>query len=328
MKLIIINPNFTNRASDGISMQAIMWKSMLEGLNHEVVLFNCWEPVDWASFDYILFIGYGGLFTKLVNLLAPYNNLISAPILDWPQSIFKLKLKSKLYNSHFKNPEAELFKFKDTFKFFLVRSNVEKNLLCDGVGVSSEKVFISRLPMRFKANDVYDKPKEKFCFHVSRLNAPEKNVSRLIAAGKKYGFNLVLAGGAGGPKSTEELQNSIKDYPNIKYVGWITDEELKDYYSRAKVFALPSFVEGVGLVALEAAAFGCDIVLTELGAPKEYFDQKAFLVDPYSIDDIGKKVIMALEATDRQPYLKEYILKNYNIDTVACSFENMFIHMS
>lgn len=51
----------------------------------------------------------------------------------------------------------------------------------------------------------------------------------------------------------------------------ISDEELISYYKRSKVFTSPSLLEEVGMVVLEAAAFGAEIVLTKLGAPKEYW---------------------------------------------------------
>ena len=80
---------------------------------------------------------------------------------------------------------------------------------------------------------------------------------------------------------------------------------------------MPSIVEGVGSVALEAAISGCEIVLTDIGGPKEYYDGRAVLVNPYDVDSIGKGVMEAFESKKAQPELREYILKNYSL--AACS---------
>lgn len=167
--------------------------------------------------------------------------------------------------------------------------------------------------MRYLKNIDFEK-KENFCFHSSRLGSPGKNVERLIKAAIKYDFNLVLAGSIKGHEQESWLHRLIDGHHNIQYVGWLSDEELYDYYSRAKVFALPSIIEGVGMVALEASIFGCEIILTNIGAPKEYFNGMAHLVNPYDIDDIGLKIKKALLGVGYQPGLRKYILNRNNSD--------------
>ena len=41
------------------------------------------------------------------------------------------------------------------------------------------------------------------------------------------------------------------------------------------------------MVALEAAAQGAEIVLTNDGAPKDYYKGRAYLVNPKSVDEIN-----------------------------------------
>ena len=121
------------------------------------------------------------------------------------------------------------------------------------------------------------------------------------------------------------LSSQISDAPNIEYVGRLSDEELFKYYQRAKVFALPSFVEGVGMVALESAVYGSEIVLTNIGAPKEYYDGRAVLVNPSDIDSIGKGVLEAMTSKNAQPELRDHILNNYSMQACSKQLENAFI---
>jgi len=160
----------------------------------------------------------------------------------------------------------------------------------------------------------YFPEKEKFCFHSSRLAAKNKNVERLINAAKKYKFELVLAGFLNGDKERDWLENLISGYDNISYVGLLSEEDLIKYYQKAKVFALPSTNEGVGMVALEAASYGCEIVLTNIDAPKYYYKGRAYLVDPYNVDDIGLKILEAMEHGDKQPELKSFVEKEYSLE--------------
>lgn len=159
--------------------------------------------------------------------------------------------------------------------------------------------------------------KENFCFHCSRLRAQNKNVPRIIEAAKKYGFKLKLAGPLQGKEDVDWLNNLINNTKHIEYVGMLSDNELISYYKRCKVFALPSLIEGVGMVAMEAAAFGAEIVLTNLGAPKEYWHGHAELVNPYNIDDIGKAVIKCLRKDVSKSKMISFIKDNYSLE--ACS---------
>lgn len=128
-------------------------------------------------------------------------------------------------------------------------------------------------------------------------------------------------------KKKKKLLNTwIDSADNIEYRGYVSHEEKMELYTKAKVFALPSTNEGVGIVALEAAAMGCDIVITKLGGPKEYYSNMATVINPYNVDEIGKAICKALDTKSFQPNLAEYINKNYSIDTISRHLEQILFH--
>ncbi|MCM1140875.1 MAG: glycosyltransferase [Muribaculum sp.] len=86
---------------------------------------------------------------------------------------------------------------------------------------------------------------------------------------------------------------------------------------------MPSIIEGVGLTALEAAHYGCDIVITNIGGPKEYYGDYAYLVNPYNIDDIGQQIVNALNST-KQPSLKEYLNKTSSMEVTIDLLERSY----
>lgn len=310
-------------AGGGVRIQGLMWRDGLTALGHKVDLVSFWDVYKWEIYDAIIILQFNGYFWGAIQQLSQHNpNIVLAPILD-PKP-WNSKLKIKVMAKYFKIMERfnltsdyiRLYKGKKYCKQFLTRSQFETEYLSDCFDIPKGKIRIVPLSLRF--NSLTEMPaKENFCFHVSRLASENKNVQRLIEAAIKYKFNLKLAGALHGEKEYSWLKGLICDSPNIEYLGEISDMQLIDYYKRAKVFALPSTVEGVGMVALEAAGHGCEIVLTNLGAPKDYFQGRAELVNPFSVTEIGEAIVRCLKYGKSQPALLNYINDNFSL--LSCS---------
>ena len=204
--------------------------------------------------------------------------------------------------------------YKNIFDIFLARTEFEKRYLTNAFGIENYRIKIIPLNSRLRPEEI-KKTKKKFCLHVSRICDPTKNVEKLVDAALKYDFELVLAGSST-DEFDEKLNKKIGLRKNIKNLGRVTDEVLIELYKDAKVFALPSTREGVGLVALEAASYGCDIVITNIGGPKEYFLPNAIAVNPNSVDEIGKAVKKILDGDTFQPALQNMIAKKYSEERV------------
>ena len=255
----------------------------------------------------------------LVNSIRRVNsNIVVSPILDPDYSVKRLKLYSKWGSSKMglTNPYYVMGSIKDKIKLFFVRSEFEKKYMVKGFGVKAEQCVV--VPLSY--NLPYSKQtfkKEPFCLHISLLMDDRKNVKRLIQAAKKYQFKLILGGRIHNEKDLKKLNDWIGDNSNIEYKGYLTKEDMISLYSRAKVFALPSKNDGVGIVAIEAAALGCDIVITSWGGPNEYYKGMASIVDPYNIDDIGKAIMKFIGNETFQPELSEHIKSNFSLQGVA-----------
>lgn len=305
--------------SNGIVSQGLIWKKGLEELGHEVVLINMWDKNNWKSFDAILFYGFSVYSCDFIEVLYTVNkNIILAPILDPDYSITALKIYSHWGSCKLRltNPFYRLRGVKDKIKTVLVRSEFEKKYMVEGFEFPEEKCKIVRLSCGITSPDSLPE-KEPFCLHVSLLCDKRKNVKRLIDAAKKYNFRLVLAGKLRNQEEVNRLKSWIGNANNIEYCGFISEEEKINLYSRAKVFALPSINEGVGIVALEAATMECDIVITKFGGPHEYYKDKARIVDPYNIDEIGKAVKYFIDGNTFQPGLAKFVNKEYSLYNIG-----------
>ncbi len=303
--------------SNGIRMQALDWKSALEERGHIVDLVNVWEHYDWSTYDAIHFFS-AGYWLKLAELISQKNpNIAISPIIDSIKSPFMYKIAS-----HMQVPALRLYSLNAAYrnaskyiKCHFARSEYETKFI--KASVPSPNIAIVPLSPRVEASDSENIEREDFCFHLSSFTQPRKNVMRLMQAAVKYNFKLIVAGNKGPEKSFAPFKKFAEDHKeNIKICGFLTEEEMLEYYSKAKVFALPSIEEGVGLVALEAAVRGCGIVITEIGGPKEYYGNLGHIVNPYSVDSIGKGVLDAMKSPN-QPMLKKQIIEKY--DRLKCA---------
>lgn len=316
MKYCFVIPFQCVSPKGGVKVQAEMWKVGLEKLGHSVIMAGSWDTPEWSSFDAIIIFGYAPGVAFLAESLAKENpHLVMAPIIDPPWTRFIYKFFVKYWGAKkFLGLSSQFHDLWLSRKFpclWLVRSEEERRMVNYALEIPQEKIV--KIPLHYRIPSLEGFPKkEKFCFHASRLKSANKNVPRLIEAAKKYGFDLKLAGHLMGESEKAWLEGLIGDSKNIEYVGEVSEAELLDYYKRAKVFALPSMIEGVGMVALEGAAYGCEIVLTNYGAPKEYYDGRAILVDPKSVDEIGQGISKAMEDGFSQPELKTYIESHYS----------------
>lgn len=99
--------------------------------------------------------------------------------------------------------------------------------------------------------------KEDFALFVGRLSK-QKGIYHLMEAANELPDIQFKIAGMG-----EEGKRVRSSAPkNVAFLGFLSEEELVDLYSRARVFCLPSIAETFGLVILEAMASGCAIVST------------------------------------------------------------------
>jgi len=128
-----------------------------------------------------------------------------------------------------------------------------------------------------------------FLFAVSSLN-PNKNFSSVIRAMEKIGrpdFDLVIAGGV----NPAVFSQDRADFPpHVKYLGYVSDAELKSLYSAASCFIYPSFYEGFGLPPLEAMTSGAPVIASQVASLPEVCGEAARYVNPNSVDDIANAI--------------------------------------
>lgn len=324
---ILSNPVFAQ--SNGIVSQALTWKKGLEANGHQVVLINMWDKNDWTTFYVLHFFGFSSYMADFLKGVSKVNSkIVLSPILDPTYSISGFKAYCHWGNDKLRltNPYYSLYKVKKKIKRYLVRSEFEKAYFVKGLNIPADCCNI--VPLSFEPSmSQVQKVRENYCLHISLLCDERKNVKRLIEAAKKFKFRLVLGGKLRDESEKRLLASWISEATNIEYLGFLSEEKKNELYSKAKVFALPSVNEGVGIVALEAASCGCDIVITDKGGPKEYYNKMAITVNPYSVDDIGQAVCHFLDGQTFQPQLSNFINKNYSLEHITNCLEEIYLNL-
>lgn len=80
----------------------------------------------------------------------------------------------------------------------------------------------------------------------------------------------------------------------VKFLDYVSDDDLPAIYSQAEVFVMPSLVEGLGLPVLEAMAARVPVVCSAKSSLPEVAGNAALYFNPESVEDISTKIFQIL----------------------------------
>lgn len=113
---------------------------------------------------------------------------------------------------------------------------------------------------------------------------------------------------------------------NVFFIDSLPSQELYSVMKAAKVHVLPSWFETTGLVSLEAAYYGCNLVITDKGDQLEYFGNDAFYCQPEDVASIREAILKAYEAPVKEDF-KNYIADHYNWTQTALQTKECYRKM-
>jgi len=88
------------------------------------------------------------------------------------------------------------------------------------------------------------------------------------------------------------LTEEFRLQKNVKFMGFVSAEELRKQYIESDIFVLPSISEAFALVLLEAMMFGKPVIATDVGATSTMIKDgwNGFLVRPMDFEQLAEKI--------------------------------------
>ena len=210
--------------------------------------------------------------------------------------------------------------------FFLAISEFTKQEMVRLLSIPSEKIYVIpcacspafapiRDMMRLKQLKQKYGIDEQFILFVGNLN-PRKNLKRLIRAfdlAKTEGnlpHLLVIAGDMSWKFNKEKALKDIQNKDDVRFIGFVPEEDMPAFYSVAALFAFPTLYEGFGTPVLEVQACGVPVLTSGCSALTEVGGEVALYVDPYNTKDIAHGIMKILNDEDLSNSLVQQGLEN------------------
>lgn len=162
---------------------------------------------------------------------------------------------------------------------------------------------------------------KKYILAVGRIT-PEKGFDLLIKAFSQINtdYKLVIAGGVETETGyLKKLQDMIPPL-RIVFTGYTTGDNLKQLYSNAALFVLPSRNEGFPIVLLEAMAYQLDVLVSDIPATHLVDLQKK---DYFKLDD-ENSLIKGISDKLQNITSRKYDLTNFNWDKIALKVYDIY----
>lgn len=143
---------------------------------------------------------------------------------------------------------------------------------------------------------------------MGRIEA-RKNQLRLIEALNGAPFKLFIHGHPSPNAAAYAAACQAAAGDNVHILPPLSGAALYAAYASAKVHVLPSYFETTGLSSLEAAAMGCNIVVTDRGDTRDYFGDHAWYCEPDSAASIRAAVEEARAAPFDENFRREILAR-------------------
>lgn len=138
-------------------------------------------------------------------------------------------------------------------------------------------------------------------------------------------WKLVIAGANDAlPDYVEYLHQLGADCSNVVFTGAVYGEDKARLLRDAYCFCLPSTIEGLSIVMMEAASYQLPTIASDIDANREFLGEDALYVRPENEEDLVSALLQAVHRPDELDKLKQVnyqkILNTYTWDKVAVRY--------
>lgn len=171
----------------------------------------------------------------------------------------------------------------------------------------------------------------KYVLFVGRL-VPEKGCHYLLDAYKQLDtdMKLVIAGGTSfSSEYVDKLHAMGGD--RVRFLGYVYGDVLDELYSNARIFVLPSDLEGLPIALLEAMSFGNCCLTSDIPENLEVIGDCGATFRQGDVNDLAGKLKTLFENPERceamGTHARRHVLETYDWDGVTLHTEAMYYTM-
>jgi glycosyltransferase involved in cell wall biosynthesis len=170
----------------------------------------------------------------------------------------------------------------------------------------------------------------RYILFAARL-VEEKGAHFLIEAfrGLDTGMKLVIAGDAAhAAQYKARLKDLAGEDPRICFPGFVSGDPLRELFSNACLFCLPSTLEGFPIALLEAMSYGNCCLASDIPPNLEALREYGYTFENRNSQDLQKVLQYLLnhpEAVENaRASAREYVLNNYSWDVITGQMESLY----
>jgi glycosyltransferase involved in cell wall biosynthesis len=176
--------------------------------------------------------------------------------------------------------------------------------------------------------------KNGYLIHFGRISY-EKNIEVVLRSFKTVikshpSYQLVIAGKGPALMNLRKESRKLGINKNVKFTGFVRDDELVGLLSYAKAFATASTIETQGLAILEAMACGLPVVGADKMAIPELIqnEKNGFLVEPGDYRKMGICLLKLIEnnrGVEKMGKNSLAMAKKHSLENAVSELENLYL---
>ena len=167
-----------------------------------------------------------------------------------------------------------------------------------------------------------------YVLFASRI-VPEKGLHYLLEVWRRGNIDapLVVAGDSSFSQDyVERLKENAS--PNVHFVGYVFGARLASLFRESALFVLPSDLEGLPIVLLEALGYGAPVLASDIPPNREVLGTFGTTFKAGDVDDLEKRLSECLaapeEARDKATAAQSRVRDEFNWDQVTASTEALY----
>lgn len=163
--------------------------------------------------------------------------------------------------------------------------------------------------------------KENFVFSTGRVWDAAKNIEALDLAAPLARWPIYVAGEAQHP------DGGRRSLRNVFPLGTLSGQDIRPWFARAGIYALPAVYEPFGLSVLEAALSGCALVIGDIPSLREIWGDTALFVPPSDHEALALSInLLAANRRIRKTFgtRARERARNFTIDRMVHSYLGVY----